>query len=174
MSIWTPPPWASLVAGKAWTAAKARAAFENLLALAEAAAGAPRVSVLALAPGGRKLPIITGVTGAWVSILNLDAVGELGGWLNASLTAGAGGAVEVALSSDNGASWAASATLHSESGAWSAQGLFGCNLVTGDLDWIVGGGVNAPLPAGPVNAFRIRVTNVGSHTYQPLIEAGKP
>ena len=174
MSIWTTPPWTALVAGKAWTAAKARAAFENLLAFTEAAAGAPRASVLALAPGGRKLPVTTGSTAAWVSILDLDSVGELGGWLSATQTGGIGGALEVALSSDNGASWAASATIFTSGVTWSNQGLFGCNLITGEVSWVVGGVITVPLPAGVVNAFRLRVTNAGSHTYQPLIEAGKP
>jgi len=43
MADWTDPPWAQLVAGKPWTDEKAAAAFENVLALAEGANGAPKV-----------------------------------------------------------------------------------------------------------------------------------
>ena len=41
MADWTPPPWAGLTAGKAWTDEKAGAAFENPLAIAEGAPDAP-------------------------------------------------------------------------------------------------------------------------------------
>lgn len=43
MADWTDPPYTALVAGKAWTDAKAQAAFENAVALAEGATGAPHI-----------------------------------------------------------------------------------------------------------------------------------
>jgi hypothetical protein len=48
MADWTDPPYAQLVAGKAWTDEKAAAAFENLVAALEGAPGAPRVKFAAL------------------------------------------------------------------------------------------------------------------------------
>lgn len=45
---WTDPPWAQLVAGKAWTDEKAAAAFENAIAIAEGAPDAPRIAIGAL------------------------------------------------------------------------------------------------------------------------------
>lgn len=43
MADWTNPPYAQLVAGKPWTDEKAAAAYENTVALAEGASGAPRI-----------------------------------------------------------------------------------------------------------------------------------
>lgn len=43
MADWTDPPYAALTVDKAWTDEKATAAFENAVALAEAATGAPYV-----------------------------------------------------------------------------------------------------------------------------------
>lgn len=43
MADWTDPPYSGLVAGKAWTDEKASAAFENVVALAEDAMGAPKI-----------------------------------------------------------------------------------------------------------------------------------
>lgn len=43
MADWTDPPYSGLVAGKAWTDEKASAAFENVVALAEEAMGAPKI-----------------------------------------------------------------------------------------------------------------------------------
>ena len=43
MADWTDPPYPQLVAGKPWTDEKASAAYENVVALAEGAPGAPPV-----------------------------------------------------------------------------------------------------------------------------------
>ena len=48
MADYTTPPWSQLVAGKPWTDEKAAAAFENPIAIAEGADGAPRLRVGAL------------------------------------------------------------------------------------------------------------------------------
>lgn len=48
MADWTDPPWAELTAGKPWTDEKAAAAFENVIAQAEGAPGAPKVQGIAL------------------------------------------------------------------------------------------------------------------------------
>lgn len=48
MADYTTPPWSQLVAGKPWTDEKAAAAFENSIAIAEGADGAPRLRIGAL------------------------------------------------------------------------------------------------------------------------------
>lgn len=108
MADWTPPPWAQLVAGKAWTDEKAAAAFENLIALAEGADGAPKMEPRALKAPGILSGAIAGTT--WVGFTGLGDIKQIRfdiAW------AGSTGSptIQVAFSNDGGSSWGATQTL---------------------------------------------------------------
>lgn len=147
---------------------------DNPEAIAEGAPDAPRVAVRALAPGGRSLPVLDVAAITWGAIINLDDVGEIGGWMAAGVTAGGGGTFQASLSDDNGSNWSAAATLATWPTTGSTSGLISINLMTGDFSFFNNTGT-ITLPTGPVNAVRFRTTGAGSgFIYQPLVEAGKP
>lgn len=107
MADWTDPPYPALTVDKAWTDAKATAAFENIVALAEGADGAPKVQ-------GKALNISIGNLIGTTAIIDLDDCAKLLLTATANQT-GTGSSISSSigyqLSSDNGASWGSTVVL---------------------------------------------------------------
>jgi len=167
MADWTDPPWAQLVAGKPWTDEKAAAAFENTLAIAEGAPGAPRIIPGALSVYLGKVAT-SGSTAAGLSDLSgIDVITFISG---GGVGVGYGNA-EFRVSIDNGATW----------GGWMTLGQIGTGdvvffdcLIALQSGWWTSRGVRAGsdglpariqdggtfTPGGVVNAVQFR--SVGS------------
>lgn len=120
MADWTDPPYSGLVAGKAWTDEKASAAFENVVALAEDAMGAPKIKRRAFSG--------TGTT------VTFTGLGDYGGFDFSASARNVGVASVIALeySTDGGSSWSVPDTLAvvKESG--------GVTMINGAFDFATG------------------------------------
>jgi hypothetical protein len=108
MADWTDPPWAQLVAGKPWTDEKAAAAFENVLALAEGANGAPKVL-------GKALDIDIGNLSGTTAIVGLGDCAKLLLVAKAEATASSAAFVTATIgyqrTANGGSSWDAGGTI---------------------------------------------------------------
>lgn len=112
MADWTDPPWAELTAGKPWTDEKAAAAFENPIAIAEAAADAPRVVPAALQAPGVSSGAISGTT--WAGFTGLGAIKQIRFDMSAdNVTTPSSTSFDVAFSADGGLTWGATQILAS-------------------------------------------------------------
>ena len=121
MADWTDPPWAQLVAGKPWTDEKAAAAFENVLALAEGANGAPKVL-------GKALDIDIGNLSGTTAIVGLEDCAKLLLMAQAQTSGQEGSttaAVSYQLTSNGGSSWNSSVQLASSTTVGSPNGVVG-------------------------------------------------
>lgn len=123
MADWTDPPYSGLVAGKAWTDEKASAAFENVVALAEEAMGAPKIKRRAFSGTG--------------SSVTFTGLGDYGGFdFSASAMNSTGFDVDMTLeySTNGGSSWstpAAIAVIRSTGGVTMINGAF--DFATGTI-----------------------------------------
>ena len=136
MADFTTPPWAQLVAGKAWTDEKAAAAFENPIAMFEGK-GPHKIDPKALATN--LLGTINGTAG----------MSDLGAFAVVRGVAVSPGVqnLQVSFSSNNGTSWAAYQNVATTGGGTgkSLQVSFEIDLLTGVLR-----GVSSYLPeSGP-------------------------
>lgn len=139
MADWTPPPWAQLVAGKAWTDEKAAAAFENLLAALEGAPNTPRIQ-----PPSMAQPLVSAsgqvaiASANWLAFTGLDEVKDLRvdfHITNANASPQAT-AFEVAFSADGGSTWGSSQSILTTSdinNASMALGFARIDMESGDL-----------------------------------------
>lgn len=123
MADWTDPPYSGLVAGKAWTDEKASAAFENVVALAEEAMGAPKIKRRAFSG--------TGTT------VTFTGLGEYSGIeFSASATNASGFDRDITLeySTNGGSTWSvpdALAVIRSTGGVTMINGAF--DFATGTI-----------------------------------------
>jgi len=154
MADWTDPPWAQLVAGKPWTDEKAAAAFENVLALAEGANGAPRV--LGKALGGIYLGRVSTPSGnPWLGFTGLDGHGLIAFFFTSSNIN-----LRARFTADNGSTWGSEQVF---ANAAAYFGLLMLNLQTGDyamqaataVDSSINAGGKFTVPSG-CNGFQVR------------------
>lgn len=101
MADWTDPPWTQLVAGKAWTDEKAAASFENVVAQAEGAPGAPKQMPLSL-------DLFLGELSFDETAAGLSGLGDLDGILifwRFRPAASTSSTLSIRFSDDDGATW---------------------------------------------------------------------
>ena len=142
MAQWTFVDPNTLLPGDPWTSAKAQAAFENLEAVAEGAAGAPRVE----AAGINKLFIGQNEASenVWFGFNNLDSRNFL--TIDGRLT-------ELRTSTNNGASWSSAIGSNSDFPVL-------LNLSSGQIYSRISGTVLGSRPS-PINAVQVRDTRTG-------------
>lgn len=128
MADYTTPPWSQLVAGKPWTDEKAAAAFENPIAIAEGADGAPKVQGVAL--GGVSLGAVAFSASSWGIITDLDRAELIVGQVYAFTPSGSG-ALLIRFSNNNGASYGASQALWESGPTGSISATVRVNMRTG-------------------------------------------
>ena len=111
MAEFTDQPTNSLLPGEPWNSAKALACFENPIAIAEGAPGAPKVEPhalagLFLARGSATRTIGGSSTTLIMAITDLDEVSEIIVFASLSMMEGATTSrVQVSTSTNNGSSW---------------------------------------------------------------------
>lgn len=166
MADWTEISDTSLDPDAPLTSELAYAWRDNPIAIAEGAAGAPRISPLAF-DGTRILPAIS-TNGA--SILNLGDVEILEIFLN---YVGGGGSnnMGVRFSTDNGVGWGSYQTFYSSAiETWWRFGRI--NLVTGDF--LIGSTTGTLTVPSDVNAVGFRIVGAGSsYELTPMIGGGR-
>ena len=134
MADFTTPPWAQLVAGKAWTDEKAAAAFENPIAMFEGK-GPHKLAPKALA---------TNLIGTISGTAGMSDLGAFAVVRGVAVSPGAQN-LQVSFSANNGTSWGAYQNLAAIGAGTAAQlrADFEINLLTGVLR-----GVSSYLPVG--------------------------
>ena len=136
MADFTTPPWAQLVAGKAWTDEKAAAAFENPIAMFEGK-GPHKLDPKALA---------TNLIGTIAGTAGMSDLGAFAVVRGVAVSPGAQN-LQVSFSANNGTSWGAYQNVAVNGAGAGAQlrADFEINLLTGVLR-----GVSSYLPeSGP-------------------------
>lgn len=170
MADWTNIPNGNIETGKPIRAIDGRALRDNPIAIAEGAAGAPRIVALAMA-GGRSLPTIGAADLSYAAITGLAAAREIGGFMQ-TMYSGGSSSFAISLSSNNGSSWGGDQTLTGPTSGRSAP--FILDLDTGAWRFGVSSGT-LTLPGGPINAIRFRMVSATGPNwwYQPMIEGGR-
>lgn len=169
MADWTEQDVNSLLPGEPWTSAKAIAAFENPVAITEAAPNAPRIVSQALTLARRNEQVVTG--NGWFTVVSLGAFKWV--HMQCALTAGIAAGdreIEVSVSSNGGASWATSQMI----GFFTREGFykpFSVNFGVADgkvyslgLEYDSDHQAYADFGAGVYNAIRIRQATVSEST----------
>lgn len=178
MADWTDPPYAQLVAGKAWTDEKAAAAFENVIAQAEGAEGAPRNL-------GKSLDLFLGDFTFTSTEAGLSGLGSLDGMMVLVNSVNSGSSardMQIRMSNDNGATWGAwQGTGLSNSNGY-GQGIMFIGLKSGlsmsvtdgpSASDINNGWVALTVPSGGANAFQFRASgSLGGGNYYRAICLG--
>ena len=128
MADWTTPPWSQLVAGKPWTDEKAAAAFENPIAMFDAAPGAPKLRQRSFYAGGGATAVFTG----------LDVYGGLQFLVSAKEFPGPSyRTLLFNYSTNGGASWSGGLQIGSSFGDGEARIYAGAfDFETGALRWV--------------------------------------
>lgn len=132
---------------------------DNPIAIAEGAAGAPKVVAGALA--GTFLGSFDGGDGVWAGLSDLDDIEGiyLCGAARVITTSSVSGTISIRFSDDNGETWSAATTILSEAtGQFYSVENLNVNLVTGNYAFQVNANITsgtATLPSGSVNAFQI-------------------
>ena len=124
MADFTTPPWAQLVAGKAWTDEKAAAAFENPIAMFEGK-GPHKLAPKALA---------TNLLGTIAGAAGMSDLGAFAAVRGVAVSPGAQ-ILQVSFSANNGTSWGAYQTVAAVGSGTgkSLQAHFEIDLLTGVL-----------------------------------------
>lgn len=167
MADWTNPPWAQLVAGKAWTDEKAAAAFENPIAMFEGAPDAPRLQPKALADN----TLIFGPVSNAIALAATD-LGEVKRiYFRADKPNTTVGFLQVSFSSDNGSTW----------GGWQQAAAASSAVALGWIDLqlrtssVFSSTTSAPFvpssPAIPVGANAIRFRESAFSELNTLVHA---
>lgn len=167
MANYTGPDPNRLLPGEPWTSDIALAAFEDAVAIAEGAPGAPRNQPRSL--GGLILPAFSAAENNWAGLVDLDDFNEL--TIHAHGGGAAGGVaadvLEIRFSNSNGATWSAvNAILNLPSNeSFNDYFTMRVNLDTGANTRMLGiRGVLSTaftLPTGTVNGFQIRGNGSG-------------
>lgn len=135
---------------------------DNPEAIAEGAPDAPRIAAIAMG-GGQLLPYLAGGAAVDVALIDLDLISEIN-----IHTVNLVGTLDISLSDNNGSSWGSRQTV----GTWEI-GWGMLNLDTGAWTSLGNSGV-LTLPAGPVNAIRVRASGPGAGlSMQPFIAGGR-
>jgi hypothetical protein len=159
MTDWTEADLNGFLPGEPITAAKALLWYENPIAIAEGADGAPKIAATALE--GNKLQAFGATTNSWAGLSDLDAVKELfvTGLVSFS---GAPQNFQIRFSSDNGSSWGSAQTVFAGISSERKRFELHFDLVTGAFS-LGGFGANEisfengtfTVPVG-ANAFQLR------------------
>jgi hypothetical protein len=136
MTDWTTLDLNGLLPGEPWTSAKALAVYENPIAIAEAAAGAPRLDPKAMA--GNRLLAFGGGAATWAGLTDLGLVAELflSGHVDLIGDTIDPRSFQVRFSNDNGSNWGTVQNLFTITAATPADEAVGglaisLNMVTG-------------------------------------------
>ena len=147
MAQWTTIDPNTLLPGDPWTSAKAQAAFENLEAVAEGAAGAPRIEAASI--NNLFLGLTAGDVNVWNGLTDLDTRN----WLSVSGQIG-----QIRTSVDNGANWSSATSVTA------IQNPFAISLATGQV-YSRGNASLLATNAAPINAVQIRTTSGPSRAF---------
>lgn len=159
MADWTDPPYPQLVAGKPWTDEKAAAAFENPVAIAEGAPGAPRVEALAQ----KVFPV---VSGAEAQTQVFTGLGDYYGIeFEAYIKTDTNRIVQFAYSTDNGSTWSANQIIGT-----TASDSYGLSFVHGTFDFATGN-LRSIFSSKPAGAPVLTVTSVSMEGASLQIDA---
>lgn len=115
MADWTDPPYSALVVDKAWTDAKAIAAFENVVALSEGAPGAPKIVGNALDLGFGYTVCNTTARAISAGALNTRYVRFKQSSVNSGSSGTITATIRVRASNNNGVSWGSWVTVKTSS-----------------------------------------------------------
>ena len=191
MAQWTTIDPNTLLPGDPWTSAKAQAAFENVEAVAEGAAGAPRIQSKAL--GGVILPAFsTAATNGFAGVSDLLDYSKfsVNAWFQ-SFTSAVGSShtiFRIRLSDNNGSSWGAAQNISIPSANTSTLMVynvaFSLDTNTGDIKgfyYVIGGqdfslgtfSQVLTLPTGDVNAWQIGHTGTGTTAAMATVTGGR-
>lgn len=156
MADWTNLPNTAVGVGGLPSGTTVTALRDNPIAIAEGAAGAPRVQAVALA--GVRQPLLTATGNSYVTLTNLDRYKSVQLVCAFVADAAADRFIQLNLSTNNGASWGASVSV----GMSDRTFYTGFTVTVGMQDGVLmsaglpGGSQFGQLGSGNYNALRIR------------------